>query len=292
MTMPLWFVLSITAALITTATPLVQEKFKADGFALAFWVKVFVAALIAPMVMHDGLPTAWQFYAYLGVTAAIYAVSDIFYFRAVPVVGSGIVTRILPASVVLTFFGWFLVDPDLIHTYAATPWKMAAILSILALFTFCATQVKKCAVTWQGVRLVWPVIFAACTGPIVTKLGLAHAGAQQAASSYVFVQALMMVLLLGISYAIRKPVPRRTFLARHTLQTAFILGAISVVTVYMKTRAIQLVDNPGFVSMVMFTDALWVICVYRLIGKKENAKVWAGLGIVLCALAVVAVKSF
>jgi hypothetical protein len=39
------------------------------------------------------------------------------------------------------------------------------------------------------------------------------------------------------------------------------------------------------------TDALWILLFYRAIGKKDDSKIWAGLGIVGCAAALALVKS-
>ncbi len=289
--LPLWSVYALTASLTITSLPLIQEKFKANAYALTFWVKVCTALLITPYIIQTGLPTAWQFYFFTALTCVLYAVSDIIYFKAVPVVGSGVVTRILPASVIVTFFIWFAVDPALIDTYTSEPWKMAAILGIMVLFVCCATFVKKCPVSWQGVKLIWFVLFAASVGPIITKLALIHTTQQQGAPSYIFVQGLITTTMLGIVYSFKKPVSKQEFFSRHSIQTSFIIGFLAVITTFFKISAIQLVDNPGFVSMILFTDALWVILIYKIIGRKEESNIWAGLGIVACAALIVLVKS-
>jgi len=289
--LPLWFVLSLSAAILITAMPLIQEKFKADSYALAFWIKAFMMLFISPYVMYVGLPTDPHFYFFTFFTAVLYGASDISYFRAVPIVGSGVVTRTLPAAVVITFFLWFAVDPALIDKYFAYPWKIITILAILGLFTFCATRVKKCETSWKGVKLIWFVLFAACVGPVITKLGLKNVSREQGAAAYIFTQGVFTVPLLAAYYAWKKPVSRKTIFSKQSVQTGFLISTVAVVNVFLKTTAIQLVDNPAYVSMVLFSDALWVILVYKLIGRKEQANVWAGLGIVLCAFLVVIIKT-
>lgn len=288
---PLWFMLALSAAMTTTAVPLIQEKFKADGFALAFWIKVFVSILTLPALLYVGLPKDPLFYGYLALTAVIYSVSDVVYFRSVPLVGSGVVTRLLPISVVVTFFLWFLVDPQLWRDYLAEPYKMAAIGVILLAFLAFASRLKQCTVSWQGLHLLWPVIMAACIGPVISKLSLGHAGHVQAPFAYVCIQSVMMVMCMGVYYQIKKPVPRVVMVSAAALRTAVILAVVSSIMIFLKMKAIQLVDNPGFVSLVVFTDSLWVLLVYKVIGKKETANIWAGLGIVACAVAVIAVKT-
>ncbi|MDB5478341.1 MAG: hypothetical protein JWM96_836 [Alphaproteobacteria bacterium] len=288
---PLWAVLSLAASLLVTFIPLVQERFKADGFALALWNKVFVAAMISPFLWRVGLPTDPLFYGFVTLTAAIFSLSDVVYFRAVPIIGSGLMTRLLPASVVITFLLWFAVDPQLIDKYTAVPWKMAAICAILLAFVFFASRVKKCHISWTGLRLIWPVIVAACIGPVLVKLALDHAAKEQATFAYLFFQSVLTIFFLSLYAAVKHPVPRRVLYSPHVIKVAALMGALMGSTMYLKTRAVALVDNPGFTSMIFFTDALWVILIYKLIGRKETGNIWAGLGIVACAAALVLVKS-
>ncbi len=288
---PAWSVYALMASLMITSLPLIQEKFKGNAYALTFWVRVCTVLLITPYVVQTGLPTAWQFYFFTALTCVMYAVSDIIYFKAVPIIGSGVITRILPASLIMTFFIWFAVDPTLIETYISQQWKMAAIIGIMVLFIFCATFVKKCDVSWQGVKLIWFILVAASIGPIITKLGLAHTTQEQGPASYIFIQGLISSMMLGIVYSFKKPVSKQEFFSRNSIQTSFIIGCLSVIITFFKTSAIQLVDNPGFVSMILFTDALWVILIYKIMGRKEESNIWAGLGIVACAALIVLVKS-
>lgn len=289
---PLWSVYALLSALLATAMPLLQERYKADGFSLALWVKIFSVLFSFPYILHYGLPQDWQFYLYVGLTAVLFSISDIIYFRAVPVIGSGLITRLLPSSVVITFFLWFIFDPSLITKYAAQPIKTTLIGLTLLLFTYCASHVKRCAVSWQGVRKIWFVIFAACLGPILCKLAVDHATKQQAPLAFIFVQASMMALILSTTFVVRKPITSAVLFSRNSIKTGFIIGCVMAVMVYLKTKSFQLVDNPGFSSMLMFTDSLWVLLVYRLIGRKEESNVWAGLGIVVCAALVVLIKNF
>lgn len=289
---PLWFVLALSAAMVTASIPLVQEKFKANGFALALWIKVFVMVLTVPALLYVGVPDHPLFYVYLAATAVLYSISDVVYFNAVPKVGSGVVTRLLPVSVIVTFFAWFIVDPALLQSYISQPVLAAGIVAILMVFFYCATRIKQCAASWDGLRQLWFPIVAACIGPILSKLSMNYAGEVQAPFAYTCIQAAMMIGCFGIFQMVRKPVSRSTLMAGAVIRPAILMAVISSIMIVLKMKAIQLVDNPAFVSMVVFTDALWVLLVYRLIGKKEHANIWAGLGIVACAVAVLLLKTF
>lgn len=292
MIIPLWAVYSLAAAILIATIPLVQEKYKADGAALALWAKVFLTGLVIPFTLHYGMPTDPKFYLYVGITCVIYAVSDVVYYRAVPHIGSGLMTRLLPASVVITFVLWFVADPGSIHAYLANPAKAVAIIAILALFMLCTAKIRKCTISWDGVRMIWPVIAAASIGPVFTKLSFNHADLTVGPYAYILVQSVLMALFFTTYLGIRKPTPRAELFSRRALGAGLWVSVVSMISGLLKFKAIQIVDNPAFVSMVLFTDALWVLLVYRMIGKREKANIVAGLGIVLCAVLVVLVKNW
>ncbi len=282
----MWAFYAFAAAILVTAIPLLQERFRADGFALAFWVKVFVVLLTLPYAAYLGLPVEPRFYFWVALSAVLYSISDVIFFRAVPRVGSGVVTRVLPATVIITFLLWFAVDPSLIAQYAAQPAKSAAIIGVLALFVFFATRVKKCAVTWAGVRMIWFVIFAGCVGPVISKIAIG-----QMPAAYVAVQAFFMAVFLAGFYAFKRPIGTDVFLCRNSVVTGLLIGAVMALVSVLKAKALQLAENPAYVTVIFFTDAIWVLAVYKMIGRKESANVWAGLGIVASAAALVLVRS-
>jgi hypothetical protein len=289
--MPIWAFYAFAAAFAATAVPLLQERFKADGFALAFWTKVFVVLLMAPFVIHHGLPTGWTFYFWMAATGVLYCISDVIYFRAIPIVGSGVMTRLLPASVMITFVLWLAIDPSLVKQYFANPFQGAAIIVILLCFVFFASSLKKCPVSWDAIKRVWYVIFAACIGPAMNKLGLGAAPQGQAVYAFIFVQGLFMVSFWGLYFLFRKPIAPKVMLARHSVQTGLILGVVLAVVLFCKNTSLLLADNPAYITVIHFTDALWVQVIYRLTGRQDKSNIWAGLGIVACAMLLVLVKS-
>jgi len=292
---PLWAVLAFAAALTATAIPLIQEKFRADGFALAFWNKAVDCALFLPFVIYFGVPQNATFYLATIVTAVLFSVSDVMYFRAIPVIGSGMMTRLLPSSVLFTFLLWFVIEPQQINTYLEHPLKGAAIMLVLALFVVLGFYLRRCKFSWQGIRVIWPIIIFASVGPVFSKIALDHAGDQishvQAPILYLFFQALLMLVCMGGYAAVKKPISKTVFLDKQNIRTAIIMGLSMAVILILKMKAMELADNPGLASMVFFTDALWVMLFYKLRGKREDANIWAGLGIVACAAAIVLIKS-
>lgn len=289
---PLWVVCGALAALFIAFMPVYSERAKADPYALAFWNKVFCAIWATPFALMVGLPSDPAFYAIITAMAALWCVSDIFYFRAVPHIGAGVMTRLLPGTVIVTFVLWFFFDPALLDKYLSQPLLFSGICAMIALAAISAAFLKRCRVSMAAVRRIWFVLFAACIGPIGTKLALAHVDPKQGALAVLSIQSAIMVVMWLVWAAIAKPVPRSVMLNNNALTGGLIVSFFCGIFILLKTYALQFADNPAYVSVLLFTDAFWVLLIYKLIGRKETANVVAGLGIVASALGLVLIKSF
>ncbi len=288
---PLWAILGLAAALVSTAIPLLQEKNRADPFALAIIVKLVSAIAIAPAVFHQGFPTNLNFYLAVSLTSFLWAISDVIYYRAVTQAGAGVVSRLLPSAVVFSFILWFFFDPSLFDRYLDKPVQAGLIVTIILLSAFFAMQIRKCRVSWRGFRLIWFVIFAACVGPLLEKMTLGQAPSAQAPYAFVFIQACFMIGFWLIFLWIRKPISFSTLTSSLSLRTGIVIGLCSALAVTLRFMGLQEVEHPAYLSVLLFTDALWIVLFHRLIGWNDGSNIKAGLGIVFCAIALVIVKS-
>ncbi len=286
-----WILLGFAAALASTAIPLIQEHHKADGYSVAVWIKIVVVLSSFPFVLATGFPTDPHFYQVIPVTALLWAISDVVYFRSIPLVGAGVIARTLPLAAIISFPIWFLFDPALLDKYLSRPFQFAAICLILIGATYFAMQMKKCAVSLKALRLVWFVLFAATVGPLIDKITLGYAPAKQAPFAFMFIQGLWMLGFWGVFALIKKPIPMATFLSPPTIKTGVLIGIAGSCVLVLKMEALRLCEHPALLSTILMTDALWILLFYRAIGRKDNSNIWAGLGIVGCAIALVLVKS-
>lgn len=287
----LWVLFAMGAALGSALMPLAQERFKVHSYVLACWIKVVTVVLALPFVLLWGLPDNPNFYLLIAATAVIYSISDVIYFRVAADVGAGVLTRLLPAAVIGTFFLWFLVDPALLATYAAQPLISAGIVVAVLAAAFFAMQLKKCAVSWRAVRMLWPVLIAAAIGPLFAKPALGMAPQAQAVAAYMLIQSAMMLCCWAAYGAVRRPVPMATFFSVNALRTGALIGALSTVCVVCKCYAFIYADHPAYPTILIFTDSVWVLLFYKLLGRPNDANVWAGMGIVGAATALVFFKA-
>lgn len=288
---PAWVLFGLLSTALAVTAMLLQEKFKVNGFALAFWNKVGTIAVVTPFMLWHGFPTNPLFYLLIFCSASLYAISDVAYFGGIGKVGAGPVSRVLPMSVIFSFLFWFAIDHQSFHKYMATPGITGAIFAVLCLWVYFATHMRKCAVSMEAAHAVWFVIFAAIVGPPLGKKIL-DLGTTDSIYAYVFFQALFMLMIWSAYYRMRRPIHPSTFFARHAWFNGTGIGLISGFAVMLGCAALYFVDNPAFATAISFLNALMILGVYRLMGRKSDGNVKAGIGMVLCAAALIILKSY
>jgi hypothetical protein len=291
MIFPVWAFFGIGTAVLSAGMMLLQEGFRVNGYALAFWIKVACVLVTLPFVLTHGIPQDKLFYFYLALTAVLYAISDVVFFTGITKTGAGAVARLVPSASVLSFLLWFVIDPALLAKYMNAPAILLLIFLTLCLFAFFAFRLKRCPITMNTIRAVWFVIFAATTGPLLTKLTTFYADRDVAIYSYVFFQALMMMgLWLGWLF-IRKPVPLSVFFSKDSCHKGLAVGAVAAAMVLMKFTSYYYVDNPAYIPAIIALDSVIILFVYKWRGQKIEGDVLSGLGIVACAVALIILKA-
>ncbi len=291
MEFPLWAVFALICASMSALMLIIPERAQVDGFAMAFWNKVAAFIFMVPLVLWNGLPDQWEFYALVATQALLWVVSDVIFFRAIPKVGAGVVSRILPVSVILTFCLWFLFDHELFRQYLDMPTRSLFVCAALCGSVYFAMRLKKCEVSWAAIRLIWFVLFAATVGPLMYKMVTKYVSIEQGPFAFVMFEAFIMVSVWSVFYAVKKPIPTAVLFSRESLKGGVMVGAAMCLVSLTKFAAMHYVDNPGLVPAVKYLDAIIVMAYYRAIGKTEKADVVAGLGIVACATIIIILRS-
>jgi hypothetical protein len=291
MVFPLWALFGTLSACLSALMMLGQEKFRLSGFVMAFWCKIACIIFMAGPVLYFGLPGKWEFYALVFGNAILWAVSDVIFFNAIPKVGAGVVSRVLPLSVIATFFLWFAFDPALIDTYLETPWRSGAVVLCLFASVYFAMRMRRCPISWQALRLLWFVLFAAILGPIFFKLISRYVEFDQGPFAFVFCEAVVMVALWSLWQAWKRPVPYAELFSKYSMRAGIAVGGVMSLMVASNFAAIMHVDNPGLLPAVKFTDTIIILLIYKLMGRREEADVLGGIGIVACAGAIILLKA-
>ena len=291
MIIPLWAVFGIGTAVLSACMMLMQERLQVNGYALAFWIKAACVLVTLPFVIIHGIPPDPLFYIYLFLTAILYAISDVVFFTSITKTGAGAVARLIPSASIFSFLLWFTIDPALLDKYLSAPVIFALILLTLCLFAFFAFRLKKCKITMNTVRAIWFVIFAATIGPVLTKMTTFYASKDVAIYSYVFFQALMMMVLWLAYLFVRKPVPVSDFFSRGAAGRGLLIGTVAAAMVLMKFTSYYYVDNPAYIPAIIALDSVLILFVYKLWGRKAEGDLASGFGIVACAITLIVLRA-
>lgn len=290
-TIPLWGTLGLLVALVSTFVPLIQERYKAEPFPLVVWMKIIVVGISLPFLLVQGIPTNTQFYISTFLSALLWAVSDIYYFNAIRHVGSGVVTRVIPSAVIITFIVWTLIDAPYRAKYLSDPVQAAAIAGTILMSVFFAIRLSKCPVSWKGIRLLWFVLCAVAVGPIMDKLSIGSGNTKSAPYAFTCIQAIFMLMLWMLYNLKTRALKWNEFITPTTVKAGIGVGTFVGISTILRSIAYNIVENPAYLAVVTFTDALWVLLVYKLIGHKEDSDIKAGIGIVICAMLLILIKS-
>lgn len=283
----IWSGFALVAVLGSAAMPLLHQHFKPDSAAMLFWLRFFSFCALLPAVLYFGIPQNPRFYIGTGIIALWMCFSDIVYFNGVKKHGAGVVSRLLPASAMVTFFLWFAFDPALMTRYLNAPIQSLAILTALFFGVFCATRLHHDHISRAAIRDIWFVMLSASIGPIAVKLVLAYATKDVAPLAFTATQGLYLALVYLIYQLIRQRVAPDIFFGPHARYTGAMIALGSMVSIVCKSYAFQYVDNPAYVSMVLFTAPFLISLYERWIGHPDDSDKWAGFGIVLAAGAII-----
>jgi len=291
MVFPSWALYGLGTAALSAVSMLLQEKFKVNGFAIAFWNKVACVLVTTPFVIYYGFPHEIRFYVLMSASALLFAISDVVYFSGISKAGAGTISRVLPASVIFSFLLWFIVDPSSFHDYLQKPLIAALILLVLCLWVYCATHLRKCAISMKAARTVWFTIFASIVGPLLAKEITNSTDIGHGIYAYPFVQALMMVIIWTVFFWARKPVTSSILLARGACRYGLMIGCVGAVSVILNVVSIYHVDNPAYTAAVSYLNTFFILLIYMAMGRKSDGNVAAGIGMVVCAAALILLKA-
>ncbi len=140
-----------------------------------------------------------------------------------------------------------------------------------------------------------PAILAGATGIVFGKLAMEHSPLHSGVVYFAFIQSCVtlaiLLLLMNLPFLKRK-LPHLTMESRLFDKKTILAGALVaffwLLHMPAKYYGISLVENPAYVTVIALTAPFWILLAYKLIGHKEDSDVWSGLGIVFCAMLLVA----
>lgn len=287
---PLWFFLALGSSVCSALGVYMHQRLGGTNVATAVWLKILAVALAVPVLWQTGLPTHPLFYLFTAGAAIIWCYNDLVYFEAVKNHGGALVARLSPLGLILGFFVWFAIKPDILGRYLEDTPRFLGICATLAVTVGCTIFLKRCTVSWTALKTIWPIIIAAAIGIICLKSAVDYAPKNQGVFGYVGFEASLMLVFYALYFGFKRRSGWGDVFSRTGLRSGGITGGLLLLGVVLRTYAFQSVDHPAFVTMIAMLDVVWLMILSRLSGWKDDSNKIATLGIVLAALALAFLK--
>lgn len=286
----IWVFFSLIMSFAMAGMFLVNEYFKASSLHMLFWMRLITLTILLPIIFFIPPPTDTIFYAGTITSALLFAYVDIMLIGLVAASGAGVVSRIEPLSVGLTFILWLLITPSLALDYIDQPIRGIGIVLSLSGALYFAMALRRCEITSQALKYLLPSILLIALGTLGAKIAMDHSPPLSGVVYYAVIQCII-VLAAYIAILLFKPRVdwfRGVNITGQLKDRGVILGGICLSVTWLmgvpsKQYALSLVENPSYVTLFGLLSPVIILLIYRLVGRREEANVTAGLGIVACA---------
>lgn len=290
----IWVFFAILAALAQAGTFLLNEYFKVRSIHLLFWMRLFNALMLLPAAFFIPWPSEPIFYILVLMTSIMFAYNDVMYFGLVAKVGAGVVSRIQPLEVGLTFVLWVVISPWLITSYMEEPLRALGIVAALFGSIYFSLRLRRCKISQDTFRFLLPAICIGGVGIVISSTAMQHSDYVSGVFWYAFLQSILGVIIYTVVFripALSDKVVHLGTSAALTDKRVIIAGLCMALGWLIHTPskyfAISSVENPAYVTVIGLTGPFWILLIYKLIRRREEADVISGLGIVVCAILLV-----
>ncbi len=281
-----WPFFSLVAALFSAAMLLVNQYLKQPGHILVFWMRVVIVLVMTPFMTQVALPTDPVFYGIVLLTVFFGTGADIRSFNVSAQYGGGVVSRVQPLIVWVSFFLWFFFDPEIFWRYLAHPFNTAGIVLALLGCVWFASRLNKCRISRDALIQMLPALFGYALTTVLNKYAMNHGPLTGVVFGYMYIQSVFAVVIIGGYAAWREKGDSVSVFWRTKIMilTAFLAAAAWIGHMIFKNYAMVFVPNPSYQAAINLTTPVFIALFYLAVRHKEEADVKSGMGVVACAI--------
>jgi hypothetical protein len=181
----------------------------------------------------------------------------------------------------VSFVVWLGIDAATRQNYIDNPWLALAVVACLCAIVYCMSFLRACEVSVAAFKALSPALILIPLGGILTKLAFDLTDLSSASFVILFVGSFIGLMTYGALYAIIPSVKQSFVMNKLVIKAGIICSVFSTLLIYTGNLSFDLVSNPAYATAVSFTSAIWVLLIYKLIGKQDSARVLPGLGVVV-----------
>ena len=130
-------------------------------------------------------------------------------------------------------------------------------------------------------KTLLPIFLLMPLGGVLQKLALDKTELSSGPLINLFFGSFIAVVTYVALCAVVPNVRRNLEINFVTVKVGIICSIFSTILIYTANLSYDLVANPAYATAVSFSSAIWVLLIYKIMGKQDNARILPGLGIVL-----------
>ena len=284
----IWPILSLGAAIFSCGQLLACQYFKLEGQYLVLSSRVFTLLAFIPILFFIPAPDSLHFYIPVLVTGILVGFADTNMMNLTVQFGGGVVSRILPLVIFITFVFWLVIRPSQIFEYSETPVKSVFILMSLAGCVFFASNMRHCDISFEALKKMLPTLACFALNMVLAKYAFEHSEFHSGVYYYILIQTATVVPIMCVLGTTTKKkflkIEPAKFLSRKILGPGLLVSLFWILSMICKNYANTLTPNPAYVIALAMTVPVWVLIAYRLTGHEDKADAKAGIGLMACAI--------
>ncbi len=290
-----WFVYALISSGFLSCFFLINQYFKVSGKSIVFWSRLFCFLALLPFFLNGmfTLPDSSLFYLLCFSVGLLATYGDIKFLNLSVKYGGGLVSRLSPVLVLISFSIWVVIDPNSILKYQDQPIIILSIFIALMGCLFFSLKLNKCNITKSAFLSLLPALIAlAITGPL-NKHAMDISDLNSGVFSYILLQSIFMVFVLLVSDMVssKKEIFNVKIFDFNNLKIGFLMMIILAGIGISKNYSMSFTDNPGYVNAVMLLSPIWISIFYKAIKHKEESDVKSAMGIVFSVMILILATS-
>lgn len=279
-------ILAFISCLALSACVEVTRYTKLDGFEATFFRSLFSSLLLVPIVMFLPIPSELPFYFAAFLTATAYMYGTTVQTNLALQQNGRVAMMYQPIMVVLTFIGWFVIDPVQQEFFLTHKTLLYTVIGCFVVLFASLHFIRRNDYAWGAFWRVVPigVLYAALS---VMQKWLLDGSADFIGPilSFLFLVNLMMVLVSPLFARMRISVNERDFSSVADMRWGLLLTAalLNFVGMFCLIYAIAIARNPAFPVAISTLTPVCLMAYYYVRGQKDSASPLAGACMVASA---------
>lgn len=281
-----WLFPSIAYSISRASHSLVNQQMKLDGRLLTICRRFGLFLIAGILLFFIEIPKSPIFYLAVLSTVPMMIYQDVRQLDAIRKYGAGVVSRIMPLAILITFIVWGMVSPEWRHEFFARPLILQGVIIIcLGVIIGTAIYQSKSRFDVRVMAYLWPVLFTSGIGSVLNKISMINASSLMGGVVvYMFIQSAGVGgHLLYKEFRDQQKngrSERDNGFSKDYAKAGTLLIAIGFVSMTLKNIAMAFTPNPAYVSAITLLAPIWIILFNKINSVEDRAHIPAGITIV------------